>query len=124
MDDITGSQQIGERIHKALRQACESKATFMVWHLLNIPDPNIQGFWSRYLHRVFPRIENLDNLDMRAIVLRKTAAEFTALQHGEVALQTALSMIPDLEWVILAAHAELPHVVAVDGCWDMGAVYA
>ena len=119
MSDTTAARQIGERIHKALRQACSSKATFLVWHLLNIPDPDIQNFWKRYTNRVFSRIENLDNLDMRAIVLQETMKEFSALKHGEFALQTAMEMIPAVEWIILAAHAELPRMCVADGVWDM-----
>ena len=56
---------------------------------------------------------------LSAIVLKETVAEFTALQHGESALQIALKMLPAVEWVILAAYAEMPQVVAADGVWDM-----
>ncbi len=119
MSDFTGSKQLGERLHKALRQACDSQATFLVWHLLNIPEENVQKLWRRYLDRVFSRVENLDNNDMRAIILKDTVAEFTALQHGDAALQTALQMIPTKDWQILASYAEPPRPCVADGVWDM-----
>jgi hypothetical protein len=104
---ITPSQ-IAERaaaacLHKTLRQACSSKAAFLVWHLLNGKDEDIALFWLVCVTRALARLGEKPAGSGPGATLSEIFTETPAPTHGASALRLAAEMIPLPDWDILAA---------------------